>query len=155
MIKYCLLKWDLNKGRLEKWLRTQQSEGEIDRLGYKDLVVGVFENIINPPLNECEQYERTFDIRGITEIDNGDYQGTLLYLIPMDTYQPNRDEYFMTCIEYGSCSCCDTLQGIQYNDDSEQEIKDFMSLCKDIVSNIIRPYNSGWRYESIYDTVDY
>jgi hypothetical protein len=97
----------------------------------------------------------TFDTENITEINNGDYSGTLLYLIPFDTYEPSESEYLMTYVGYGSCSCCDTLQGIQYSiDENDKHINDFMILCRDIVSHIIRPYNIGWREDAIFDTVE-
>lgn len=44
----------------------------------------------------------------ITELDHGDYQGTLLYVIPSSAYQPS--DYWYVMVSYGSCSCCDTLQ---------------------------------------------
>ena len=64
----------------------------------------------------------------------------------------------MTYVGYGSCSGCDTLQGIQGWDDdrlpTEAQINDYMMLCKDIITNTIRPYNHGWRNNSDYDTVE-
>ena len=54
----------------------------------------------------------------------------------------------MTYIEYGSCSVCDTLQSIQcaYPEELslEEKMKDYMTLCKDIVMNIIHPYAGGY-----------
>jgi hypothetical protein len=29
-----------------------------------------------------------------------------------------------------------------------------MSLCKDLVCNTVKPYNSGWRNEEIFDSVE-
>lgn len=43
-------------------------------------------------------------------IDDGDYQGTLLFLVAADSYQP--DEYWYVRVDYGSCSGCDTLEAI-------------------------------------------
>lgn len=43
----------------------------------------------------------------------------------------------MTYVGYGSCSGCDTLQAIQEcgeNIPTPEQLKDFMSLCKDLVT---------------------
>ena len=47
----------------------------------------------------------------IYQIDDGDYQGTLVFVIPEDRYQP-RDYYYVR-VAYGSCSGCDTLLSIR------------------------------------------
>lgn len=52
----------------------------------------------------------TPDPNNIHEIDDGDYQGTLLFVIPMYEYQPW--DYWYVKVSYGSCSGCDTLQAI-------------------------------------------
>lgn len=65
----------------------------------------------------------------------------------------------MTHIYYGSCSCCDTLQNAQsidYHDDgllSSKQVDAYMTICKDIVTNMIKPYNYGWRHDDWFDVV--
>lgn len=100
-----------------------------------------------------------WDCDNITQVDNGDYQGTLLFLIPMDTYQPSEYEYLMTYVGYGSCSGCDTLMAIQEWPDeptppTSDQLDDYMSLCKDIVMNMICPYNTGWRSSPDFEPVN-
>ncbi len=141
MLKYCLKKWDENKGFLEQELRTNPT---LNDCSYLDLVKLVVNCILNGNNND------KWDAEHITEIDNGDYQGTLLFLIPRDCYQPAEYEYLMTFVGYGSCSGCDTLQAIQEWGEkvlTEQQVKDFMQLCKDLITNMIKPYNRGWRSE--------
>ena len=141
MLKYCRDKWFENKDKLEKAIRESNGLNDCD---YKTLVEMVVEYILNP----SSDYGDQFDKDAITVIDNGNYQGTLLFMIPRDTYQPSAEDYLLTYTYYGSCSVCDTLQGIQiWNEDklNEQQVKDFMSLCKDLVCNIIKPFNSGWQ----------
>lgn len=71
----------------------------------------------------------------IHEIDDGDYQGTLLFVIPADEYQPY--DYWYVRVEYGSCSCCDTLEGIFYGSDSrEQQIDDLFTLALHILQRL-------------------
>ena len=94
----------------------------------------------------------------MTEIDNGDYQGTMLYLIPFKTYQPAEYEYLMTYVWYGSCSGCDALQAAKFWCDdgplTGKELKAVMAICKDIVCNTIKPYNCGWRENDEYKPVE-
>lgn len=60
----------------------------------------------------------------LTVIDNGDYQGTQIFLIPLDVYQPDPENYVYTHTYYGTCSGCDTLLGINsYDDDLPDEIQ--------------------------------
>ncbi len=148
MLKYCYKQWDKNKDRLEAALR----KTDISRVEYRDLLILTVENIFN----DSEYCQPRWNTKRITQIDDGDYQGTLLFLIPEDTYQPSEYEYLMTYIGYGSCSCCDTLQSIQpYSDEetTDEDIDEFMTLCKDFVTNMIKPYNHGWRYKEEFDHV--
>lgn len=149
MIKYCKDKWSKNNNMLHAALSKKLKLSELEDYNYKDLVKLSVEYILNDEDDE-------WDIDNITEIDNGDYQGTLLYLIPKSTYQPNEEDYIMTHVGYGSCSGCDTLEGIKdgYYEDSIQIIKEYMMLCKDIVCNMIKPYNNGWRHDDVFDIVE-
>jgi hypothetical protein len=81
----------------------------------------------------------------ITEIDHGDYQGTLLYIIATDDYQPS--DFWYVKVSYGSCSGCDTLEEIRsdgdyYDDDgnpslpNEGQVKDLMTLALHIVQGL-------------------
>ena len=74
------------------------------------------------------------DASKIHQIDDGDYQGTLLFIIPEACYQPST--YWSVKVSYGSCSGCDTLQRIHSYDDetpTEQQVADYMSLALHIV----------------------
>ena len=143
MLKYCKDKWSKN----EELLRQALSFEELDCLGYKDLVKLTVKWILNGGENDFGNW----DYNNITCIDNGDYQGTLLYLIPENTYQPAEYQYLMTYVGYGSCSGCDTLQSIQFKD---CEVSEYMKLCKDIVCNIVKPYNYGWRNDKEFEVVE-
>lgn len=145
MIKYCLDCWNKNQQSLRQQLETDTS---LNGCNYEYLVKLVAKHILG---NE-------WDAENITVIDNGDYQGTLLFLIPKDTYQPSEYEYLMTYVGYGSCSYCDTLQSIQdWGDDkplTPKQVEDFMKLCKDLVTNMILPYNTGWRNDPDFEPAD-
>lgn len=112
---------------------------------WSNLVKIIFDTIC------INHFENKLDTDHITIIDNGDYQGTLLFVIPYDNYQPSECEHIMTYIDYGSCSGCDALEAIRY---SETLVDDLMYICKDIVSNTIKPYNHGWRYSDMWEFVE-
>lgn len=141
MIKYCRDKWGKNKDILISNLKSDYHLNECD---YLYLVKKTIDIILN------DNDDLKYSIENITEVNNGDYQGTLLYIIPEKTYQPCEYEYLMTYIGYGSCSGCDTLRAIQsfYDENTkptEEQVEGFTKLCKDIIQNIIKPYNDGWR----------
>lgn len=71
----------------------------------------------------------------IHEIDDGDYQGMLLFVIPADEWQPY--DYWYVRVFYGSCSACDTLQSILYDsDDRDQQINDLLTLALHIFQGL-------------------
>ena len=85
---------------------------------YSDIVLAVVEM-----LNDEDEYE-TPDPSRIHEINDGDYQGTLLYVIGAAIYQPST--YWYVKVGYGSCSVCDTLQAIldgEWGLETEEEKK--------------------------------
>ena len=99
---------------------------------YKEIVTKVIELISGGTIS----YQNP-DYTNIHEIDDGDYQGTLLYIIPSGDYQP--DSYWYVMVGYGSCSGCDTLEGIWGDDDKlpdKQQVEDYMTLALHIVQGI-------------------
>ena len=138
-------RWDANKDRLRAVLAERT---DMNTCQYEDLVKLTFETIYNTAVTGLD---RKLDLEHITVVDNGDYQGTLLFLIPFDTYQPSEHQYAMTYVGYGSCSICDVLQGVQSWDNyskekpTEEQLDGFMDICRDLICNAIKPYNFGWR----------
>ena len=141
MLKIIADKWAKNQNKL----REELTKTNIEFLRYKDLVHLTFKIIYND--DEHAVWPPNINVNRITEIDDGNYQGTLLFLLPFDIYQPMECEYLMTYVGYGSCSGCDTLQHIlSLNNDwdakypNERQVNDLMVLCKDILANTICPY---------------
>ena len=126
MIKEFVTAWDKNKFKLEEHLRANNQDTYDE---YEDLVKLLFDIVINPEL----MYGRSFNTDKILVIDDGDYQGTQIFVLHQDYYQPSVDEYVYTHTDYGSCSGCDTLQHIRmlnYHDKpTERQVKDYMTLC--------------------------
>lgn len=121
--------WEENKHLLEEWFKNTPCDYE-----YQKIVEKLFELVLKP----LDGYRSEFDVEEITTIDNGDYQGTQIFLIPYECYQPSESEYVVTYQSYGSCSGCDSLLSISvYSGDkpNEQQIKDLMSLALHLMQN--------------------
>ena len=86
MIKEFVERWDKYKGDLEKYFRTTRQE---EYSTYEDIVIALFEEVINKEDINCHE----FDLEQMTIIDDGDYQGTRIFIIPLKTYQPSVEEY--------------------------------------------------------------
>ena len=120
--------WDENKSKIEAVLRQEVKNDENDyheeTYNYRDLLT-IF---VREALPE-------YDHENIREIDDGHYQGTLVFIINETGYQPS--SYFATSVSYGSCSGCDTLQAVTMSTDVEQRIKDYMTLILHMVQNFV------------------
>ena len=128
MVKEFCLAWEKNKGKLEEYFRTTP-QSEYD--SYELLVRRLFDIVINPSI-ENDYYG--FDTKNFLVIDDGDYQGTQIFILHIDTYQPSVEDYVYTNTYYSSCSVCDTLLSINENGYSselpdEEQVKDYMRLC--------------------------
>lgn len=92
--------------------------------------------IVVESLGDIDEYDPP-DPSRIHVIDDGDYQGTLVYVIAGTGYQPSK--YWYVKVSYGSCSGCDTLESIKDSRDdppTEQQIADYMSLALHIAQGI-------------------
>lgn len=150
MLKFCRDAWYENKDRLEAVI---MKDTKLNSCQYGYLVELIVKHILNPSI---ETNWEKFDADAIIVIDNGDYQGTILFMIPRKKYQPSANDYLLTYSYYGSCSCCDTLLSIQdwrSGVPTENQVKDYMSLCKDLVCNIVKPYNYGWQEDKRFATI--
>lgn len=126
MIKDFCLAWEKNKGKLEEYFRTTKQDGHDS---YENLVKLLFDIVINPSIEDSYYW---FDTENILVIDDGDYQGTQIFILHRNCYQPSAKDYVYTNTYYGSCSGCDTLQAIreyEYGLPTEQQVKGYMELC--------------------------
>lgn len=124
MIKLFAKAWEKNSKNLEKWFAENPQEKYSE---YKDIWKAVLDIVVNPVMRTPFNTER------ITEVDDGDYQGTLLLIAPFDTYQPSHYEYVLTYVDYGSCSGCDTLLAINSygyeNLPTARQVKEYLNLA--------------------------
>lgn len=131
MIQKFIDRFNENKETLEKKYAAAHPES------YKEIVKDVVSIIGNK-----DDYGEP-DPERIVEIDDGHYRGTLLYVIGAEGYQPS--DYWYVMVSYGSCSACDTLQGIRtYLDEdkapTKEQVKDYMTLALHIVQGIRKMY---------------
>lgn len=98
-------------------------------------------------LNHNCEYGCEFDEKNIHCYDNGDYQGTLIFVFSLKTYQPGEYEHIVTFANYGSCSGCDTLLRIFDDDEGDKEaiVNDLKSVVLHILENCKAPFNSAYR----------
>lgn len=147
MTKYCYDKWRKNSGKLEEALKNDDSLLEC---GYRHLLELVIRYVLNDDEFGEYRWSEEFVVLG-----DGDYQGALVFVIPRSDYCSSEYDYLMTYIEYGSCSGCDTLLNIQGCVETPKDaVNDIMYLCKDLVANIVRPYNRGWGRSELFDHVE-
>jgi hypothetical protein len=126
MIRSVIESWEENKNKLaEEIKQTKQSE-----LSYKWFVENIARIIVG------------IDDTKIHEIDDGEYQGTLIYIFcDSKRYQPCVGDYYLTSVEYGSCSGCDMLEGIREYEEglpSDRQVKHYMTICLHLVQRMIK-----------------
>lgn len=102
---------------------------------YEAIVKVAVENVVD----DATTYGQP-DPRVIHCINDGDYQGTLLFLIPDNTYQPSN--YWYVRVYYGSCSGCDTLEAIRdsgsYSEtgSNQGQVDDLYTLALHVVQGL-------------------
>ena len=112
MIKEFVKAWNVNKDELITYF-TENIPSDYEDI-FKALVVKVINPYLLDELNSAIDYPLSEGLneKAITKIDDGDYQGTQLFIIPCANYQPDMGDYYVTSVWYGSCSGCDTFEGI-------------------------------------------
>ena len=128
MRKELTTQWEERKELLRNYFATtNQSEYCNSNI---DILTKIFELVLT---------DEPVKLDNIETIDHGDYQGTLLYVIPFDTYQPSEYDYYFTAVSYGSCSGCDTLQGINDYESglpTDEQVEDYMTLALHLVQKM-------------------
>lgn len=125
MIDAFVKAWDANKGMI----RASFSK-------HPDNYIDVVRAVVEMLHASLDAYEKP-DPERIHEIDDGDYQGTLVFVIGCTGYQPDR--YWYLKVGYGSCSGCDTLQGISdYRSEppTDEQADDYMTLALHVLQGM-------------------
>ena len=149
MIKQVALLWERNKNNLREVIKnsvvsTIRKEeylgGSVD--DYKQLIRAIIKYVLNDNDTGIK-----FNTKNIVEIDNGHYQGTLLFVFHLDMYQPPAYNYIITTVDYGSCSGCDALQGAFCCPTVDAIVDSLMSICLHLCQHMKKPYLGGWYLE--------
>ena len=122
MIKTFVDAWTAGKNDAREMLK--------DATNYRSIVTAVV-RVIADNMGEDICYSDKPDPDRVHQIDNGCYQGTLVFLIAAQEYQP--DTYWYVKVSYGSCSVCDALESALAGD---QTIDDLMTLALHIVQGL-------------------
>lgn len=128
MLKICRDNWYKHKGKLEERIKDDINK----RWTYEELFKLTVDTILE---------EKNLNTENITIINDGEYQGTLIFIIYDAYYQPSPWQYYMTYIFYGSCSVCDTLQRVYDTEDGESKLEDLMYICKNFIENMTCPWD--------------
>ena len=109
--------------------------------GYEDILQRSLESMY--PESEASYGKPNYS--NIHRIDDGDYQGTLVFMVPERCYQP--DTYWVFKVGYGSCSVCDTFERIDRDcydygngvEDGckEQQVNDFYTLALHMIQSAV------------------
>ena len=162
MIKYCLEKWDKNKDRLQHALAMDESLDDCDYMYLVKMYVNYILNDVQKAseIEEEECYlwvEPEWNVEKIVEIVGSGYSGDNIYVIPK--YRACcAEEYLFVKVDYGSCSHCDTLSGIQrFHQEPTRpdgvQLTDYMTLCRDMMTHTIRPFCSDYEDDDTFEEV--
>ena len=110
MIQEYIDAWNERKDLFEHWLRHVVNPNE---LNYKDIVVGLIEEVINPYLEQECPAMSLLHADEMKIIDSDAYQGVTVYIIPRSYAVGSPSDYIWTHNYYGSCCGCDTLLALQ------------------------------------------
>ena len=126
MIKEFVDRWESKKSELSGSVSEKLPES------YESLVKEVVKILTT------NDYSGSPDSKRVHVIDDGDYQGTQVFVIGATGYQPS--DYWYVKMSYGSCSGCDTLQDIQSESYEgkpiESQIKGIMTMALHIVQGL-------------------
>lgn len=126
MDKAIVAAWDKNKAKVQAVFESAHPED------YATVIRAVVQM-----LHDASDESTKPDPERIHEIDDGYYQGTLVYVIGETGDMP--DEYWYVRVSYGSCSGCDTLEAIRCYEDgvpSKDQVKQYMLLALHVVQGM-------------------
>ena len=127
MIQSFVASWEKNKYQVRAAFEEKHPES------YEEIVRAVVDALAD--VSEWDSHIP--DPERIRCIDDGHYQGTLVFVIGAKGYQPGN--YWYVKVGYGSCSGCDTLQAIQRhckNPPTESQVNGYMTLALHILQGL-------------------
>ena len=113
-------------------LLEQFSKEEPDN--YEDIFKQTIKMMFEESADDYYSNSETPDSERITVIDNGDYQGTLLFVVASKSYQPS--DYWATRVAYGSCSECDTFAAYSDYDNPEKSAPEMVTMALHMIESM-------------------
>lgn len=115
----------------------EESENVIDEIMNKDNETGgeFYESDEEDEIDQIWRNPGLYNTDKIVVIDDGDWQGTEIFVLHKNAYHPSEEDYVYTSAYYGSCSECDTILSIKFMEDweekrpSKEQVKEYMMLC--------------------------
>ena len=145
MNRYSIERWNSKDKCLRKVLMHYPG---LEKIGYEELMSLCVEYVIN---SDFRRYKKE-----IVSVTSGEYNGEMLFvLIPED----ETGDFLVSYIGYGSSVLCDMLKRIQESwskneIDKAEAVNELMYICKDMVCNLVKPYNAGWRHDPRFDIIE-
>jgi hypothetical protein len=128
---------------VDAWDKARVAARDELMLGHPDSYEKLFELVIRHVSSNLDDDYMAPDASRITRIDHGDCQGSLVFVVGCSGYQPSR--YWGCVVDYGSCSGCDTLEGIRgysYQAVTDKQASEYMQLCLNMVQ-WLKPLHTG------------
>lgn len=138
MIKNFIERWSRNRDHLRKVLSSCKRKN-VD--SYLKLMKIVIKNVFNRRING----ENDIDMDSLKEINYGGWQGIKLFIFSTDACFTDYRAYeaFVTNVDYGSCTVCDTLQkALGYGDEDERLSQDSVNALMILCSHLIQKTRS-------------
>jgi hypothetical protein len=101
---------------------------------YQDIFKQTIKMMFEESKNTYSSKSETPDFERITVIDNGDYQGTLLFVVASKSYQPS--DYWATQVDYGSCSGCDAFQDYSDYNNPEKSAPEMVTMALHMIESM-------------------
>ena len=134
MINSIIEQWDLNKHNLKQHF---ESTDQREYWSYKKILELIFDLVILKV--DKDDVSFTIQKENIRTIDDGEYEGTLIYIIPIDRPFIDVSDYLITDNYYGSCSWCDILlsiSGCESKKPNEEQVRQYMTIALHLVQKL-------------------
>lgn len=113
-------------------LLEQFSDREPDN--YADIFKQTIKMMFEESADDYSCNSETPDFERITVIDDGDYQGALVFVVASKSYQPS--DYWATRVAYGSCSECDTFGAYSDYDNPEKSAPKMVTMALHMIESM-------------------
>ena len=134
MINSIIEQWDLNNHNLKQYFESTEQREYCD---YKEILSLIFELVVEKVDKDGVSF--TIQKENIRTIDDGEYEGTIIYIIPIDRPFIDVSDYLITDNYYCSCSGCDALLSIsdcESKKPNEIQVKEYMTIALHLVQKL-------------------